>query len=208
MDKYAIIIDGGFLKKKLGWKLKKKIIQPQYIIKHCQDLSNHADLKDHELFRIYYYDCPPYQKMGTNPINQTQINFSNTAYATQNQRILDTLELTPGFAVRKGVLGLRGWKLGDKALRDLKSQKTSTLNASHLVPDLSQKQVDMKIGLDIAWMSIKGIVNRIVLITGDSDFIPAMKFSRKEGVVIYLNCLGHPVSRELKVHADRIIEIP
>ena len=72
---------------------------------------------------------------------------------------------------------------------------------------MSQKQVDMKIGLDIAWLSIKKIVDRIVLITGDQDFIPVMKFARKEGIIVYLNCLGHGVSRELKIHADYIIDI-
>jgi len=32
----------------------------------------------------------------------------------------------------------------------------------------------MKIGLDAAWLASKRIVDRIILVTADSDFIPAM----------------------------------
>jgi len=67
---------------------------------------------------------------------------------------------------------------------------------------MGQKGVDMRIGLDIAWLSIKRIVDSVVLITGDSDFVPVMKFARKEGIRVYLETLRHPVRRELKVHAD------
>ena len=48
-------------------------------------------------------------------------------------------------------------------------------------------------------------MDRIVLITGDQDFIPVMKFARKEGIIVYLNHMGHGVNRELKVHADYLI---
>lgn len=72
-------------------------------------------------------------------------------------------------------------------------------------PDLKQKHVDMKIGLDIAWLASKRIVERIVLVTADSDFIPAMKFARREGVQVVLVTMGHAlIKRELKVHADEL----
>jgi len=61
----------------------------------------------------------------------------------------------------------------------------------------------MKIGLDVAWLSSKQIVERIILVTADSDFVPAMKFARREGVQVVLVTMGHAlVKRELKVHAD------
>jgi uncharacterized LabA/DUF88 family protein len=63
----------------------------------------------------------------------------------------------------------------------------------------------MKIGLDVAWLSSKGIVERIILVTADSDFVPAMKFARREGVQVILVTMGHMlVKRELKVHADEL----
>src|SRR6202142_516777 len=36
-----------------------------------------------------------------------------------------------------------------------------------------KKGVDMRIGLDIAWLSLKRIVDSVVLVTGDSDFCPS-----------------------------------
>ncbi len=43
--------------------------------------------------------------------------------------------------------------------------------------ELRQKGVDMRIGLDIASMTLKRQVDTIVLVTGDSDFVPAAKLS-------------------------------
>ena len=36
----------------------------------------------------------------------------------------------------------------------------------------------MRVGLDIASLTLKKQVEVIVLVTGDSDFVPAMKFAR------------------------------
>ena len=63
-------------------------------------------------------------------------------------------------------------------------------------------------GLDVAWLASNSIVERIVLVTSDSDFIPAMKFARREGVQIVLITMGHyRIRRELKVHADQVREV-
>ena len=63
----------------------------------------------------------------------------------------------------------------------------------------------MKIGLDVAWLSSKSIVERIILVTADSDFIPPMKFARREGVQVILVTLGHlQVKNELKEHAAEL----
>jgi len=47
-----------------------------------------------------------------------------------------------------------------------------------------QKGVDMKIGLDIASMAYKKLVERIVLITNDTDLIPAIKLARINGIQV------------------------
>jgi uncharacterized LabA/DUF88 family protein len=70
---------------------------------------------------------------------------------------------------------------------------------------MKQKGVDLRIGLDIALMSLKRLAEVIVLVTGDSDLVPAMKFARKEGVRVYLEAMGHAVRRELRVHADFVL---
>lgn len=77
--------------------------------------------------------------------------------------------------------------------------------ATDFVPDMEQKGVDLRIGIDVARLALKRIVDTLVLVTGDSDFVPAMKFARTEGVKVYLETLGHPVRRELKAHADFVL---
>jgi uncharacterized LabA/DUF88 family protein len=118
--------------------------------------------------------------------------------------LIDSLELEPDFAVRRGTLTQTGWKLGKAALKNLK-KSGGTITGRDLVPDIQQKGVDIKIGLDIASIALKRFADIFVLVTGDSDFVPPMKFARKEGIRIFLECLGHGVRRELKAHADLML---
>jgi len=80
------------------------------------------------------------------------------------------------------------------------------IQATDFVPDITQKGVDLRIGMDIARLSLREMVSAIVVVTGDSDLIPAFKFARREGVRVYLVCLGHGVRRDLKAHADIVFE--
>lgn len=84
------------------------------------------------------------------------------------------------------------------------SKAPRKLTATDLVPNIEQKGVDLRIGLDIARLALQHIVDVIVVVTGDSDLVPAFKFARREGIRIYLDHMGHGVKRELKVHTDLI----
>jgi uncharacterized protein (TIGR00288 family) len=53
-------------------------------------------------------------------------------------------------------------------------------------PVLTQKQVDIKIGLDVAKLSITKRVERILLATSDADFIPVIDFARSHGIEVVL----------------------
>jgi uncharacterized LabA/DUF88 family protein len=72
-------------------------------------------------------------------------------------------------------------------------------------PDLRQKGVDLRMGLDIARLSLRRLVDVIVVVTGDSDLVPAFRFARREGIRVYLDHLGAPVMRDLKVHTDLVL---
>lgn len=74
--------------------------------------------------------------------------------------------------------------------------------------DISQKGVDMRIGLDMARLALREMVRAVVVVTGDSDFVPTFKFVRREGVKVILEPLGHNVTVELKQHADIVLEPP
>ena len=47
------------------------------------------------------------------------------------------------------------------------------LGEKDVVYDITQKGVDAMMSLDIASLAYKRLVERIVLITGDADFVPA-----------------------------------
>lgn len=202
-DKVAILLDGGFVKKRLQ-RLNKHFPTVAEIDKLCKSIMGHDRLKEHALFRIYYYDAPPLEGTAKNPISGAVINFSTTKQAAENKSLIDSLELEPDFAVRRGQIIQTGWKLGKTALRSI-GKKTRPIVEKDLVPDLCQKGVDIRIGLDIAWISLKRVADILVLVTGDSDFVPVMKFARKEGLRVYLEKMGHPVRRELLAHADFVL---
>ena len=75
------------------------------------------------------------------------------------------------FAVRRGVLKFRGYK--PKKIPVANRELTD----ADFAPDFEQKGVDMRIGLDMATFSEKRSVERIILISGDTDCVPAMKLS-------------------------------
>jgi uncharacterized LabA/DUF88 family protein len=203
VGKVALLLDGGFVRKKLQ-NQGSRIPDVDQVMGLCSRILQKPRLEDCQLFRIFYYDAPPLDGTATNPIDKSEINFSQSKTARANQALLDKLELQPDLAVRRGTLVQKGWKLGSAALKDFESGPR-ILQATDLVPDISQKGVDIKIGLDIAWISLKRVADILVLVTGDSDFVPPMKFARKEGLKVYLECLGHGVRRELKAHADFVL---
>ncbi len=74
-------------------------------------------------------------------------------------------------------------------------------------PEINQKGFDLRIGLDIARLSLTHRVEAIV-VAGGSDFVPAFKFARREGIQVYPDSLGRGTKRGLRVHADGVIEAP
>ena len=69
-------------------------------------------------------------------------------------------------------------------------------------PDFKQKGVDMRIGIDTAHLADKGLVDTIILIAGDSDFVPAAKHARRNGVDFILDPLWQSVNNDLFEHID------
>lgn len=60
----------------------------------------------------------------------------------------------------------------------------------------------MRIDLDIASLANKHQLSRIVLIAGDSDFVPAAKRAREEGIDFILDPLWQPIKAKLNEHID------
>ena len=53
-------------------------------------------------------------------------------------------------------------------------------------PIFQQKRVDMMLGVDMALLAVKQRVDRMALLTGDSDTIPAVEAVKPEGIVVTL----------------------
>lgn len=167
----------------------------------------HDCVKALDRLRVYFYHARPATGRLINPVNKLTLNLAATPVYLSHESLLDTLELRPDFALRLGETSTSGWKLGDKAFKSLMA-KPRNIVAGDLVPNIEQKGVDLRIGLDIARLALTRSVQAIVVCTGDSDLIPAFKFARREGLRVFLCCFGHGVKRDLKAHADRLIDVP
>ena len=78
----------------------------------------------------------------------------------------------------------------------------SDLSDSDFEPNFVQKGVDMRIGIDIVTIATKRQADQIILIAGDSDFVPAAKFARREGIDIVLDPMWQRIKPELNEHID------
>jgi uncharacterized LabA/DUF88 family protein len=78
------------------------------------------------------------------------------------------------------------------------------LQAGDVTLGLRQKGVDMRIAIDIASLTLKKQVSTIVLVAGDSDFVPAAKLARREGMEFILDPLWQNVNDDLFEHIDAL----
>lgn len=108
-------------------------------------------------------------------------------------------------SLRLGNLMQRGWSANQNMISG--QTPSCSIQADSLRADIKQKGVDMRIGLDIAALALRDHVDIIALVTGDSDFVPAMKFARRKGVQIFMVPLKHGIYDEMIEHADLIIDI-
>lgn len=196
------MIDAGFLRAKLG--TKDKPIDAEVIKSFVEKIKARVELDGLILHRVYYYDAEPLTGIQTHPISGEKIDFSETDVSKRNKIMLDELKRTAFFAVRLGETNFRGWKVDCWALKS-EDQKTSKINSGNVKPNVQQKGVDMRIALDMSSMSLKKQAEVFALVTGDSDFVPIIKFARKEGRQIYLYTLGHGVKQTMYEHSDLLV---
>ena len=204
--RYAILLDGGFVTRKLQERLKGPA-KADDIVALCDEIRGHDELRNYELLRTYFYDAPPSLESIVQPVSKEQYNLAETERAKHAQSLYDQLELRPGFALRMGETRLTPikWKLKPKSVQQLTAEPRP-LEDRDFNLDINQKGVDIRIGLDMARLALRDLVRAVVVVTGDSDFVPAFKFVRREGVKVMLCTLGHKgVRRELKAHADFVL---
>lgn len=81
-------------------------------------------------------------------------------------------------------------------------QRWQEINPQDVRLGLRQKGVDMRIGLDIASITLKRQTDIILLVAGDSDFVPAAKLARREGIEFILDPMWQQVNDDLFEHID------
>jgi uncharacterized LabA/DUF88 family protein len=204
MLNYAILIDGGFAKRRLG--TSKNLANAETFRRLVQDLCRAEVLTGMRLHRVYYYDSVPLESAHPKPLGGGVVEFGATPVASRARSLFDQLSQQPFMALRLGELSFHGWAVTAKKLAKA-SGETVEIRADDLVPQITQKGVDMRIGMDIAALTLKRQVQVIVLVSGDSDFVPAMKFARREGAQLFLCSLGQRVKPAMLEHSDLLIEL-
>lgn len=98
-----------------------------------------------------------------------------------------------------------GYLLRPERVKDLSAGKIeiSDLTEQDFRLELMQKGVDMRLGLDIASLAESDVVNQIVMISGDSDFVPATKLARRAGIDFLLDPMwSEQISDSLSEHIE------
>lgn len=205
----AVLVDGGFYRKRAAALLGKKDPEQRAaeLLAYCR---RHIRESRAGLYRIFYYDCPPLDKVVYHPLTKEQVNLGKSEQFEWMTRFLKALTRKRKVAVRRGEkLETQGnYILKDKPLKRLcsGSLRVQDLCEDDFVLDITQKGVDMRIGLDIASLAQQKLVNQIVMIAGDSDFVPAAKLARRSGIDFILDPMRASVTDSLNEHIDGVRE--
>ncbi len=158
------------------------------------------------LYRIFFYDCAPLNRVLERPVSGDDVDFGASSMAHFRRDLHDNLRRQRKIALRLGRLTDRGghWKLKRDCYEALHEgdMEWEDLDDGHFEPDLKQSQVDMKIGIDIATLAYKRLVDQIVLVAGDIDFVPAAKLARREGIDFILDPMWQGIAPALHEHID------
>ena len=111
-----------------------------------------------ELLRAYYYDCPRYQ--GKEPEDKQE-----SERKEKQKKFFYALNRIPNFEVRLGKLQKKGETAEGK-------------------PILVQKRVDVMLAVDMVELAATEKVEEVVILSGDSDFLPAVQAAKRHGVTV------------------------
>lgn len=201
----AILVDGGFYRRRAARLFGHK--EPAERADELLEYSRrHIKQAKSRLYRIFYYDCPPSEKVVFHPLTRQIVNLAKTADHDWMVSFHGELVKRRKVALRRGELleTQSGYQLKPEKLKKLLSGNLSIadLEERDFSLDLTQKGVDMRLGLDIATLAANGHVNQIIMIAGDSDFVPAAKHARRAGIDFVLDPMWARVSDSLHEHID------
>ncbi|MBR3467283.1 MAG: NYN domain-containing protein [Bacteroidales bacterium] len=177
----------------------EEVAHAMYTMAHSHEGNNNI------LYRIFYYDCMPLEKKFHNPISKRVVDFSKTKECLFRKALFEELKKKRKVALRLGSVKENGqWQIYPAKVKELIKGDISVddLTVNDVYLNIRQKSIDMKIGVDIASLSLKRFVDTIVLFSGDADFVPAAKLARREGVDFILDPMNANVDPQLFEHID------
>ena len=216
--KVAILVDGGFFLRRLPRFYDRSILSNpdeadaaigRLVDGHLRHINRtvQAGNRYSLLFRCFFYDARPYTKLGHLPVSKQAVDYAKSDQATFRSGLFERLRRRPNFALRLGeVRRDREWIIKEQVQKELLNGRrtVSDLTDSDFIPGFQQKAVDMRIGMDIATLTLKKQADIIVLVVGDSDFVPAARMARREGARIILDPLWQSVTPDLSEHVDQL----
>lgn len=210
MIRTAILVDGGFYRKRAAylWGKKAPIDRANELTAYCNaHIGDTKELKyERYLYRVFYYDCPPLEKTVYHPLLKKNIDFGKSDTYSWSNEFYAELKKKRKYALRLGTLSdeRAGFIINNDKLKKLCSGAIALENLTEKDFNISfeQKGVDMRIGLDIASLAFKKQVDQIILISGDSDFVPAAKLARREGIDFLLDPMWAKIKDDLFEHID------
>ena len=205
-QKIAVLIDGGFFIKRFNALYNKTGDMTPHDVANALYTMAHAHVgRNNILYRIFYYDCQPLEKKFHNPISNKVVDFSKTKECLFRKSFFEELKKKRKLALRLGTVKDNGnWQIYAPKVKELLNGTIGIddLTESDVYLNIRQKGIDMKIGVDIASLSLKRFVDTIVLFSGDADFVPAAKLARREGVDFILDPINANVDPQLFEHID------
>jgi len=117
----------------------------------------------------FYYDCPPFQSNPpTNDEKNRKADFDKFVYSLQRY---------PRFQVRLGKLS--------RFTKECES-------CGHTTIEHKQKRVDNLLTVDLTRAIWKDNINKAILVTGDSDFVPAVEEANRYQLLTHVYYLKSP----------------
>lgn len=225
--KVAVLIDGSFFIRRLLLHYRKFFrshslltaeqtiaIIKKLVSKHLNSPKSNHKNHNYHLYRVYFYDSRPLSIKIHLPVrevgetNRRVIDFAKLPENIYRNELLDLIIKQRKYALRLGQLKHnKQWKLTDTALNQLlKGQITfDKLSNDDFYYDVRQKGVDVKLGMDITTLAMNKLVDKIILIAGDSDFVPAGKLARTSGIDFVLDALHNHIDLKLYEHIDGLV---
>lgn len=207
----AIFVDGAYFLRRFRNIYKSKDYRDAAVVTDTMYRMCLKHLKTRygeksRLYRLFFYDCPPLEKRVHYPISKQSLTLGQTDEAKFRRAIHQRLVSKRKVALRLGRLDEKNgkWTVKDWAMEQLMRGQLNWTNLTddHFKYHAKQAGVDMMIGTDIASVAYGQHVDQMVLVAGDSDFVPAAKLARRSGIDFILDPMWNHIHDDLLEHID------